>query len=52
MCIALTDGTRLDDCQLVSAGRGHVSRAWLFANGTDTFVPITDIVEAWEQIGA
>ena len=48
MSIALTDGTRIDDCQLVSAGRGRLERAWIFADGTDAFVPVADIADAWE----
>ena len=46
--IALTDGSRIDDCQLVSCGRHHVRHLWLFTNGTDRFVPVTDIADVWE----
>jgi hypothetical protein len=44
--LALADGTRIDDCQLISAGSGAV--AWLFWNGADRFVPRSEIVAAWE----
>ena len=27
--VSLADGSRLDDCELVSAGRGHASTLWL-----------------------
>jgi hypothetical protein len=46
--LALTDGTRIDDCQLVSAGRGRTKRVWIFANGADAFVPVADIADVWE----
>ena len=45
--LALIDGSRLDDCELVSAGRGTVT-LWLFINGGDVFVPVSDITDAWE----
>jgi hypothetical protein len=46
--LALTDGSRIDDCQLVSAGRGRATRVWIFANGVDAFVPVADIADVWE----
>jgi hypothetical protein len=46
--LALTDGSRIDDCQLVSAGRGRTTRVWIFANGVDAFVPVADIADVWE----
>ena len=46
--VALRDGLRLDDCQLVSAGRHPVSSLWLFANGADTFVSLDDVIDIWE----
>ena len=45
--VALTDGSRLDDCELVSAGHGHPT-LWLFVNGSDVFVRVTDVTDAWE----
>ena len=41
-------GQRIDDCQLVSAGRGRARALWVFTNGADTFVPVDDVVELWE----
>jgi hypothetical protein len=41
-------GTRLDDCQLVSTGRGGKLSLWLFHNGCDVFVPLADVVAVWE----
>ena len=45
--LALVDGSRLDDCELVSVGHGR-STLWLFVNGADIFVPFTDVTDAWE----
>ncbi len=46
--LALADGSRLDDCQLVSGGRRGVKSLWVFTNGTDTFVPLPDVIDCWE----
>jgi hypothetical protein len=46
--LALADGSRIDDGQLVSAGRTPLRTIWVFVNGTDTFVPLTDVVDVWE----
>lgn len=45
--VALHDGSRLDDCELVSARHG-TNTLWLFVNGGDVFVPVSDITDAWE----
>lgn len=47
VAVCLTDGSRIDDCQLVSAGNGGVSTLWLFAGGADTFVRLADVVDIW-----
>jgi hypothetical protein len=46
--VALADGSRIDDCQLVSAGRNAAGTLWLFSNGADRFVPIGDVTAVWE----
>ena len=46
--VALRDGTRIDDCQLVCGARSRVKSLWLFANGQDFFVPFSDVVDVWE----
>jgi hypothetical protein len=46
--LAVRGGHRLDDCQLVSAGRGAARTIWVFANAADTFVPIEDVLDFWE----
>lgn len=47
--LALVDGSRLDDVALVSARSRTV---WVFTNGEDTFVPISDVVDVWESAAA
>jgi hypothetical protein len=42
--LALADGSRLDDVNLVSA-RG--TSLWIFACGEDRFVPVTSVIDAW-----
>jgi hypothetical protein len=46
--VALADGSRIDDCQLVSAGRPGVQTLWVFCNGADRFVPLLLVLEVWE----
>jgi hypothetical protein len=47
--LALEDGTRIDDCQLVSLVRNpRVGSVWIFRNGDDAFVPVDAIVDVWE----
>ena len=46
--VALQGGKRIDDCQLVSAGRVGTATLWLFSNGSDVFVPVQDVVDVWE----
>jgi hypothetical protein len=46
--VALDDGSRLDDCQLMSAGRKGALSLWLVAGGDDVFVPLTRVIEVWE----
>lgn len=46
--ISLRNGSRIDDCKLVSSGRTWVPHVWLYANGADTFVPLDEVVDLWE----
>jgi len=46
--VALRSGGRIDDCQLVSAGRSSTATIWLFSNGTDLFVELEDLTDVWE----
>ena len=45
--VSLADGSRLDDCELVSAGHGAPT-LWLFVNGDDVFIPMAEVTDAWE----
>jgi hypothetical protein len=49
--VALADGSRIDDCQLVSAGRNGARTLWLFTNGADRFVALDDVTAVWEASG-
>jgi hypothetical protein len=46
--VAMRDGGRLDDCQLVAAPRGRSRNVWLFDGRIDVFVPVSEIVAVWE----
>ena len=46
--LALKDGSRIDNGQLISAGRNRARTLWLFAGGSDTFVAIDEIVDLWD----
>lgn len=48
--VALVDGSRIDDCELVAAGHHGVQSLWLYSNGADTFVPLGDVTDLWEVI--
>jgi hypothetical protein len=41
--LALRDGSRIDDCQLVSAGRAETRSMWIFTQGVDVFLSSKDI---------
>lgn len=47
--LALADGSRVDDCQLISSGRPGTATVWVFANGTDHFFRRDHIVDCWES---
>jgi hypothetical protein len=49
VCVALRDGTRIDDCQLVSCARQAVTSVWIYSNGFDRFVDLGDVVDLWES---
>lgn len=48
--VALGDGSRIDDCELISAGHYGVQSLWLYVNGVDTFVPFVDVADLWEVV--
>jgi hypothetical protein len=47
--LALRNGNRIDDAQLVSAGSSGTGHLWLFDNGADTFVPLDEVLDLWEE---
>lgn len=49
--VALADGSRIDDCELVSAGDHRARTLWLYGNGTDIFVPLGAVTDLWEVMG-
>jgi hypothetical protein len=46
--IALVDGSRIDDCELISAGHRGDGRLWLYSNRADTFVSLAEVADLWE----
>ena len=48
--LALADGSRMDDVELVSAGRPPLESIWVFAYGLDTFLSVAEVVAVWEPI--
>jgi len=46
--LVLSDGSRILDAQLISAGRPGLSSVWILIDGTDNFIPLMTISEAWE----
>jgi len=49
--VALADGSRIDDCELVSVSRGRRGHLWVHANGGDAFVPMSQVSDVWEVQG-
>lgn len=50
--VALGNGDRIDDVQLVSAGRNVVGTLWLFTNGADRFIAVEEVIDVWEAPAA
>ena len=48
VCLVLTDGSRILDAQLISAGRPGLSSAWILIDGTDNFIPVLTVTQVWE----
>lgn len=44
--LALSDGSRMDDVQLVSA---HGLSVWVFDSGGDVFVPLSRVIDFWSS---
>ena len=48
--LALADGSRIDDVELVSAGRPPLETIWVVVSGMDTFLSVSQVVAAWEPV--
>jgi hypothetical protein len=48
--LALRDGSRIDDCQLIAAGRNRARTVWVFVEGRDTFLRLEHVVDLWEVV--
>lgn len=48
VCLVLSDGSRILDAQLISAGRPGLSSVWILIDGTDSFIPVTAVREVRE----
>ena len=46
--LALDDGSRILDAQLISAGRPGLSSVWILIDGADSFIPLLTVAEVWE----
>ena len=50
--VSLTNGCRLEECHLVSSGRGAVQSIWLYVDGVDVFVPRHEVADVYEWADA
>lgn len=48
--VALKDGTRIDDCQLVALPIRRAKTFWLFTNGQDLVIRADEVVSVWECV--
>lgn len=50
--LILSDGSRIVDAQLISAGRPGLSSVWVLVDGSDNFIPVITVTEVWEMASA
>jgi hypothetical protein len=50
--VALRNGTRIDDCQLISAGHSSTGTVWLVSDGADVFVRREELLAVWPVPGS
>jgi hypothetical protein len=48
VALVLSDGSRIFEAQLISAGRPGLSSVWVLVDGTDSFIPLMAISEVSE----
>ena len=46
--LVLSDGSRIVDAQLISAGRPGLTSVWILIDNTDNFIPVMAVTEVWE----
>jgi hypothetical protein len=46
--VALSDGGRIDECQLVSLPLRGLSTFWVFVGGEDVFLSTDSVVDIWQ----
>jgi len=52
VALLLSDGSRILDAQLISAGRPGLSSVWILIDGTDSFIPVMAVSDVWEIVAA
>ena len=52
VALVLSDGSRILDAQLISAGRPGLSSVWILIDGTDSFIPVMAVSDVWEIAAA
>jgi hypothetical protein len=45
VAVILVDGSCLEDCELVSAGRGAAETVWIVSDNRDMILPLADVVD-------
>jgi hypothetical protein len=48
--VQLADGSRIDDCELVSAARRAHGTLWLLVGDDDRILPLDDVENLWERV--
>lgn len=49
LSIVLAGGSRIDDCEVISAGFGSAGTVWVVSGGVDTFVPLGEVLD-WSEV--
>jgi hypothetical protein len=49
--ISLADGSRTDDCDLISVGGGRTATLWIVTQDGDSFLPLVDVDDVRPAFG-
>lgn len=49
LSIVLAGGSRIDDCEVISAAFGSTGTVWVLSDGVDTFVPLGEVLD-WSEV--